>query len=711
MLNILSLKQHYSILFITSFLGVFVNSQAQEQNDDSVALGPITITATRNPIDSFTYPGVVTVLDREEILQRAASTPDDLLDQVPGVTFFGGPRRTGEVPSIRGFSGENVVILLDGARQNLNSAHDGRFFIDPDLLESVEVLRGPASSLYGSGAVGGVLSFRTVNASDLLQPGEQYGARFRLGYQTANDEQLYSLTGFSRFHDRFDALASIAYRRSEDIELGSGDSLDARDRILSALVKSNFDITEHLGLELSWQRFNNNAREPNNGQGGNVVTPTTDELLSNEVNKDILTDSLRAELSYQPDNPWIDARGLVYFVNTDIDEENVDNTDVVVSRDLETLGFTLDNRTSVTLSDDADAVFTYGIDFYRDKQTGEDSRSLDGGRDGVPDAETEFFAGFVQAELTAEDFLGLPGKLTLIPGVRFDAFESDAEGQQGGDNSENELSPRIGLSYAPLPWALLFASYAKAFRAPSINELYLDGLHFQIPFPNAISTNVFVSNPDLVPEKFETVEVGGGLNFDDIVTDDDQFRLKAAYYWTDAEDLIDLFVNQPPPNDACFFPIPGLTCPDGTTESRNVSQAELEGFELESSYDSRRLRLDVGYSWIDGEDKETGDFLGVLTPGRLFTNVALKLPEVNALMGVRSTFAESFDKVNDLDQERDSYNVHDIYASWQPSGPLAGLRLDVGVDNITDENYSRVFTSASETGRNFKAALSYQVVW
>lgn len=173
MLSILFLNHYRLIFFLISFFVVIINSPAQQQNDDSVALGPITVTATRNPIDSFTYPGVVTVIDREEILQRAASTRDDLLDQVPGITFFSGPRRTGEIPSIRGFSGENVVILLDGARQNLNSAHDGRFFIDPDLLESVEVLRGPASSLYGSGAVGGVLSFRTVNAKDLLEPDEQ----------------------------------------------------------------------------------------------------------------------------------------------------------------------------------------------------------------------------------------------------------------------------------------------------------------------------------------------------------------------------------------------------------------------------------------------------------------------------------------------------------------------------------------------------------
>ena len=67
---------------------------------------------------------------------------------------------------------------FDGARQNFGSTHDGRFFIDPRLLDSVEVLREPASSLYGSGATGGVIEFRTVDAADLLAQGQTAGAAF-----------------------------------------------------------------------------------------------------------------------------------------------------------------------------------------------------------------------------------------------------------------------------------------------------------------------------------------------------------------------------------------------------------------------------------------------------------------------------------------------------------------------------------------------------
>ena len=94
----------------------------------------------------------------------------------------GGPRRTGEVPSIRGFDGPDVVVLFDGARQNFGSAHDGRFFIDPGLVKRVEVLRGSASSLYGSGGTGGVIEFRTVDAADFLAPDESAGATVSGGY-------------------------------------------------------------------------------------------------------------------------------------------------------------------------------------------------------------------------------------------------------------------------------------------------------------------------------------------------------------------------------------------------------------------------------------------------------------------------------------------------------------------------------------------------
>ncbi len=155
-------------------------AQPPAQAGTKKILDTISVTATRNPIKAFEYPGMVSVIGREGIQTRQPSTPDDILKFVPNVEFTGGPRRTGETPSIRGFSGPDVIVMFDGARQNFGSAHDGRFFIDPSLLKSVEVLRGPASSLYGSGGTGGIIEFRTMGAADFLAPGETVVRRSRV---------------------------------------------------------------------------------------------------------------------------------------------------------------------------------------------------------------------------------------------------------------------------------------------------------------------------------------------------------------------------------------------------------------------------------------------------------------------------------------------------------------------------------------------------
>ena len=98
-------------------------------------LDAISVTATRNPIQAFDYPGMVSVVRRSDIRMGQGSSPDDILSFVPNVEFTSGPRRTGETPSIRGLEGADVIVLFDGARQNFGSTHDGRFFIDPSLLD------------------------------------------------------------------------------------------------------------------------------------------------------------------------------------------------------------------------------------------------------------------------------------------------------------------------------------------------------------------------------------------------------------------------------------------------------------------------------------------------------------------------------------------------------------------------------------------------
>jgi len=78
-------------------------------------------------------------------------------------------------------------------------------------------------------------------------------------------------------------------------------------------------------------------------------------------------------------------------------------------------------------------------------------------------------------------------------------------------------------------------------------------------------------------------------------------------------------------------------------------------------------------------------------------------------LGGRVTVASDFDEVNDPVEARDGYTVGDVYLVWQPSsGTLEGLRVDLGVDNISDADYQVIAAGVSEPGRNIKAAIRWR---
>ena len=671
--------------------------------EDAQILGTISVTATRNPIEAFDYPGMVTVIGRDDILTTQPSTPDDILKVVPNVEFTGGPRRTGEVPSIRGFEGADVIVLFDGARQNFGSAHDGRFFIDPSLLKQVEVIRGPASSLYGSGGTGGVIEFRTVDADDLLGAGERYGASASAGYQTANSERSGSFSAFGRPGAGIDLVGSVTLRQSNSIELGDGNTLhDSDDDVLAGLAKASWSFADHHRVDGSFLSFNNDAEEPNNGQGAGGDNLTDKEVRSN---------TWRAGYGYKnPDNRLIDLDVIAYYTGMKVDEQRLDANGAGpvgerLKRDVETVGLRLDNRSRFDLADSVSTVFTYGGEFYADEQDGE---SAAGDRDGVPDADALFYGIFAQAEVNVSEPFGfIPGDLLIIPGLRYDDYESSSD--IADDNEASQLSPRIGVSYLPNDWLLFFANYAHAFRAPTFDELFTTGTHFVIPIGPGV-TNRFVPNPDLDPQSTRTVEFGGGITFKSMVVPGDLFQVKVSRFFIWGDDFIDTDVNQPTPFIDCNPFIPG-NC-DGTTETVNVPDAELDGMEVEASYESGRFLWSFGFSSIDGENDDTGEKLGVLTPDQFTVNTAAKLHEIDSLIGWRVLLANRFDEVNDPSEERDGYVVHDFYFAWQPSmKPFDGFRLDLGVDNAFDEAYDRVFTDSAEPGRSFKATVSYSLKW
>ncbi len=677
----------------------------------------ITVYATRNPIPAFDYAGQVTVIEKNVIDDFNPSTLSEIFDAVPGANFSSGPRRTGDTPDVRGLSGEGVLVLFDGARQSFLSGHDGRFFVDPDLFRAVEVARGPTSALYGSGALGGVIALRTITAGDLLEDGERAGVKASAGYQSVNEEYRLSGTGVWRSEDeRVDVVGNFTLRNSSDIELGNGLTLPADDQVLSSLLKATVRPSDEWTLSASWIRFGGDSIDPNNPQGNNIGGPG-----NGNVSRDIDSNTFQGTINYNPaSTDLIDANLVGYYTKNNVTEDEVDTTRIV-SRDVETIGISFDNRSRFEAGPAA-LTLTYGGEYYRDEQIGRDNMSADGTRGGVPDATAKFYGAFAQGEFSLTWSYGV---FSVIPGIRWDRFENNAPGD--ASTQDEAVSPKIGVSYKPVPELIFFGNWAEAFRAPSFNEVYADQIHFEIPNfsvpgpfgpfgPPAFVTNFFVPNPDLVPEESQTWEVGAGIDFNDVLFDGDSLTAKGSYYESDVTNLIDLEVNIP---FTCFLTpdqlFPGApVCGSGEafgnfSRNVNVTNAQLNGVELEAQYNSDYFYARGNFATIDGVDADTGDFVGVLSPSTFFIDGGIKAPGADLRLGARVTIASDFTEVNDPVNARDGYTVGDVYAVWEPlRGALEGLRIDLGVDNVTDANYEVVAAGVAQSGRNYKLAVSWR---
>jgi hemoglobin/transferrin/lactoferrin receptor protein len=684
--------------------------------DGSILLDTITIYATLSPTSSFDYPGTVSVVDYERIQELQASDLDDLFKGIPGAVVDGGPRRSGQVPTIRGNRDEDVLVLLDGARQNFIAGHDGRLFIEPELLKQMEVVKGPISALYGSGALGGVIALTTVDAADFLEEGETSGVRVKAGFQSVNDEFLISTTAFTRSHDgKWDIVGNISYRDSGDIELGNGSTLPDEHEIKSGLLKGTVQLAPGLSFNASWVHYDDDGITPNNPQGNTIGGVPSGDSIPVDVFRYVLSDTVQGTLSYNPaDNDLIDGNLQVYWSRNEVEEDEV-NSDRVLFRGVETTGIKLDNRSRFSISDWGKLTLTYGTEYYRDLQTGKDNAPL-GTSPGpffdptaisnIPGGKADFFGVFTQAELVVAKPLGAPGELTLLPGVRWDTFSNSFDGDIDNydDIDEQAISPKFGISYKPTPWLLLFGNYGEAFRAPSFNEAYATGNHFPVFTSTGtfLGYNQFIPNPGLKPQDGNMIELGGGLDFKDVLTTGDGLKLKGSYWQSEVTDFIDLEVSM-----ACLFsPLP---C---TSQNVNIANAELDGVEIELAYDTARYFGRVGFSHIDGRDQDTGEFLGVLQPDKLYVEAGLKFPEIWSRFGTRVTFADDFTKVNEESELRDGYTTVDLFAVIEPGdGPLKGLRLDLGIENILDAEYEVIAAGAVEPGINFKAAAAWTYKW
>ena len=692
------------------------DGESSETSKIKMRLAQVTVSATKTERDPLTTPGEVSVLTQEYFQQRQAQSLDDVLRYEPGVDSESGPRSMGEGPNIRGLSGARVLTLLDGVRLNFQSGHRGRLFIDMDQLKQVEVIRGPGSALYGSQALGGVVAMETKDPSDYLAPDMKYGIRQKFGYQYANEELLSTTTLSARLTKQLEVMASGTFRAGENVRLG-GDlgrlSNSAQDTV-AGLAKLVWKPTPHDEAEFSIQATRQAARIPF------VITSQTSTSISDRVNRQV---TYRMEYTHNnPANPYVNLRGFVYLTTLDVTQSAIANRQKDDIR-FDTFGYDLRNSMNFGDPSSHHHIVTFGSEFYRNSQEGKGNRrdrsgNLTGAALFFPSGNSDVFALYLQDEIT------IMNRLNLIPAVRWDHWENSAPGQTA--KSVGTVNPKIGAVFQVTDFLFLTANYAHGFRQPTFGDLFVAGAHF--------SNTRFRPNPDLNPERSRNIDAGFRVNLPNVLSNDDQFIFKGAYFRNQLRDFIataSVCENGRPPIGLFWCnpsSVGNFALADASFTFVNVTKAIIQGWEAQFEWRVlKNVTLSGNYSQSHGTDETRDVPLPNIPQKRGVLSIDYRYPPWGLTLGGRSQFVADQDQVpfrisrgvraNEVNPTP-GYTLFDIWATVEPARALLpdlpkswlqGFRVNLGVDNLFDRKYRRHLSPLPEAGINPKISFWYSL--
>lgn len=632
------------------------------------ATDDMTVTATGNARSAFEAPMMVSVIDATDPENQTASSAADLLRHVPGLTLDGTGRTNGQDVNLRGYDRRGVLVLVDGVRQGTDTGHLNSTFLDPALIKRIEIVRGPSALLYGSGAMGGVIAYDTADAKDLLQAGQTSGYRV-FGTAATGDHSLgMGASAFGRT-DTLDGLVAWSSRDRGDIRQGGGGTAPNDESINNMLAKGSWQMDQAQSLSGSLRYYNNAAQEPKNPQtieADDNSNPMTDRST---IQRDV-------QLGYHlapAGNDWLNADAHLYWSEARINAQNIDGSGEF--RQQTTKGGKVENRTRLFADSFASHLLTYGGEYYRQEQ------EPSGATTGFPDASIDFSSGWIQDEITLRD---LP--ITLLGGTRYDNYRGSSDGYD--DVDADKWSSRAGITVSPADWLMLFGSYAQAFRAPTMGEMYNDAKHFSI---GRFYTNYWVPNPNLRPETNETQEYGFGLRFDDLLLANDALEFKASYFDTHAKDYISTTVD----------------FAAATTMSYNVPNAKIWGWDLMAKYSASLFNLDLAYNRTRGKDSDTGEYISSISPDTVSSKLDVPLAQSGFSVGWIGTFADRSTHVSSSYSHQPGYAVNDFYVSYQGQQALKGVTTTLVLGNAFDKEYWSP-QGIPQDGRNGKIFVSYQ---
>ncbi|WP_172806787.1 TonB-dependent hemoglobin/transferrin/lactoferrin family receptor [Endozoicomonas arenosclerae] len=711
-----------AIIAATPALALAANNQEAPSETPVTKLNKITVTAARTAKEVNEIAGSVSVIDTDEMEKNIARSIRDMVRYEPGVEVSTDGRTGMKDFNIRGMDGNRVKILVDGVDQARSYQPGGNYirsersFIDVDALKAVEIVKGPASSLHGSDAIGGLVAFRTKDPADYLnKEGNDSYASIKGGYASANKALTETLTLANRSGDletmllytRSDYQETETYEGADVYGSGRGkaDPLDAGLNNLLAKAQYQLNEANRVGITGEFYQLKTEtdlrSSTPDNVKGDDESTRGRIGVFHEWEANLAAFDSMRWQFDWQESESHMLTRMPTYNSGRTTYPNRLQ--DYTYTEEL----FQLSGQFNKALNlAGLDHQLIYGFNIGRNEVTNKNvSNNLDDGssfqKNYIPLVTAEKYALFLQDEITITD------RLTVTPSIRYDQYEYKPEATAGftGESKNSDAGKatgRIGATYQLTDTLSTFTQFSQGFKAPDLNDMY----HSE----DSGRGYLIKANPDLKPEESDSIEVGlrgsGRLG-----------SFEVAAYFNKYKNFIESVTSQDP------------KYPFGVIQYQNIDEAEIKGIELSSQVWLDELagapagttfRTSLAYS--EGEDTKANQPLNSITPLKAVFGLAYDDPSEIWGSEVIWTLVAAKDSDDIADNEdnskfaTDGYGLVDVTAYYKP---VKSLSLRAGIFNLTDKKY-RVWNEVrnassdvnmdrySEPGRNFSISAKYE---
>ncbi|RXT35324.1 TonB-dependent hemoglobin/transferrin/lactoferrin family receptor [Bradyrhizobium betae] len=686
-----------------------MNARAQAGTASVQTLDTITVAATKTKERAIDALAPVSSISLEQIQGLQPNRLSGIFYAVPGVSFQERGDDPATVINVRGLQDfGRVAVVVDGARQNYQrTGHNanGSFFLDPELIGGVDVVRGPTANIYGSGAIGGLVSFRTKDINDVLRPGERWGVDLSGTYGSNNNRGLGSVFGGVRATPDVDVFGGAVYRTQGNYKDGNGTEIgNTNNQVEAGLLK--LTVRPALGHEVkfgaTFQDYQYTIGQMNTGpvataaqralyQGSSVYASDTKNYTGTvtwnySLPSDNLFDSHVSVYGNRTDNDQTktyhySTSGAAYCGAGNVGNNISGCVGDKRSYSLDTFGIDANNTTRFNVGDWRNAV-TYGFDAFQDDVITTDSR----GNSNIttPSGIRTVSGGFIQLKQNYGTWF------EAVSAIRYDRYNL----QSGSTNTGGDrFSPKITLGVTPVAGFQPYVSYAEGYRAPSITETVISGAHatgggpaFFVCPDGTSGLFCFLPNPNLRPEVGKNKEVGFNLKYDNIFSASDSFRGKINLFRNDVSDYIDLVASTPVPTGFGSF--------SQFYQYQNIANARIEGFEAETMYDAGDWFVGVAGHYIKGKNVQTNIGLATITPTKVVTTGGVRLLDRTLILSAQWA---SYGPNNDVPAGYVPSTGYDLINMYLTYNATKDIVFSASIDNLLNQYYRPYAIPGSST--------------